>query len=556
MSDINSYLRQELPKLHKSNVHVAPNLPEKKLNNAVKSFKYAGSPDNVVALLDITVFGSGADGILFTGEQLIVKPTFADPIAIKFNEIVKVRFEETNPKFPHVIIVTKEEKIKLENMSTSCSYSELTRILNHVLTQFEDFKEQRQSIPLEEMSEQLKIAYLKIIVNMAYANDQVIDRNELAEIFLLMNRLGLEQQSRFDVRSYLFNQEGLLETKKLFEEMNSNIVEGQHNTVHISLAKDLINIFFSTQSRDLRQFEFFNQNRSLFQINEADISIIIEALEMDYKLLEEDFTDDKMKKAFSELSAKAAAVGTPLAAVYLSGSVIGMSAAGMTSGLAMLGMGGVLGFSSMATGIGVAILIGVGTYAGVKKLTGSDELSKYKRKQLMLNEVIKQTQDTISTIVGDINYVTSRLNQTIEKVSQVSGNANALLEVNAKLRQQMSMLKGITGAADILNHKVHEAEGDSNKLKCPLILDISKLQALTTEPTKKKFYDFIMDFYVEEEVVVEKNNEKQTVKRLVVDNSKKAEFLQLSKAFDVIGYFNVSDVLAGKTKQALTGLFT
>ena len=556
MSDINSYLRQELPKLHKSNVHIAPSIPEKKLNNAVKSFKYTGNPDNVVALLDITVFGSGADGILFTGEQLIVKPTFADPVAIKFNEMVTVRFEETNPKFPHVIVVTKEEKFKLENMSTSCSYSELTRILNHVLTQFEDFKEQRQSIPLEEMSEQLKIAYLKIIVNMAYANDQVIDRNELAEIFVLMNRLGLEQQSRFDVRTYLFNQEGLLETKKLFDEMNSNIVEGQHNTVHISLAKDLINIFFSTQSRDLLQFEFFNQNRSLFQINEADISIIIEALEMDYKLLEEDFTDDKMKKAFSELSAKAAAVGTPLAAVYLSGSVIGMSAAGMTSGLAMLGMGGVLGFSSMATGIGVAILIGVGTYAGVKKLTGSDELSKYKRKQLMLNEVIKQTQDTISTIVGDINYVTSKLNQTIEKVVQVSGNASVLLEVNTKLRQQMSMLKGIAGAADILNHKVHEAEGDSNKLKCPLVLDISKLQALTTEPMKKKFYDFIMDFYVEEEVVVEKNNEKQKVKRLVINNSKKAEFLQLSKAFDVIGYFNVSDVLAGKTKQALTGLFT
>ena len=65
-----------------------------------------------------------------------------------------------------------------------------------------------------------------------------------------------------------------------------------------------------------------------------------------------------------------------------------------------------------------------------------------------------------------------------------------------------------------------------------------------------------LTFYIEEEVVVEKNNEKQTVKRLVIDNSKKSEFLQLSKAFDVIGYFNVSDVLAGKTKQALTGLFT
>ena len=66
--------------------------------------------------VDITVFGSGADGILFTGEQLIVKPTFADPVAIKFNEMVTVRFEETNPKFPHVIVVTKEEKFKLENI--------------------------------------------------------------------------------------------------------------------------------------------------------------------------------------------------------------------------------------------------------------------------------------------------------------------------------------------------------------------------------------------------------------------------------------------------------
>ena len=65
-----------------------------------------------------------------------------------------------------------------------------------------------------------------------------------------------------------------------------------------------------------------------------------------------------------------------------------------------------------------------------------------------------------------------------------------------------------------------------------------------------------MDFYVEKEVIVEKNNEKQRVKRLVVDDSKKADFLQLSKAFEVIGYFNVGDVLAGKTKQALTGLFT
>jgi hypothetical protein len=68
------------------------------------------------------------------------------------------------------------------------------------------------------------------------------------------------------------------------------------------------------------------------------------AIQQDFKMLREDFSDDALKRSMKELTAKAGAVGVPLAAVYLSGSVIGMSAAGITSGLATLGLGGVLGF--------------------------------------------------------------------------------------------------------------------------------------------------------------------------------------------------------------------
>lgn len=437
-----------------------------------------------------------------------------------------------------------------------CKLDELGKIIQHVTQGFDKYTEQRQAVPLEEMDEKLKLAYLKIIINMTYENDQVIDKKEMAEIFLLMNRLGLNQETRFEIRTYMFTPDKLQETSVLFDELNQHIIDGQLHTVHISLAKDLINIYFSTQSRDLSKFDFLNQNRHLLQIKQSDLDIVVLALETDYKLLEEDFTDDKMTAAFKELSAKAAAVGTPLAAVYLSGSVIGMSAAGMTSGLAMLGMGGILGLSSMATGIGVAILIGVGTYTGVKKLTGSDELSNYKRKQLMLNEVIKQTQNTISTIVDDINYITGKLNGTIEQVTALTDNVTAIKDLNSKLKQQIAMLKGISGAADILNGKAHNAEGASNKLKCPAILDLSKLEALTSEPTKQKFYDYIRSFYIEKESVEDKNNDTQVVKKWVIDPSKKAEFAQLAKAFEAIGYFNVSDVLAGKTKQVLSGLFS
>lgn len=551
MSSINVYLREELKKVSNDRVYIAPNIPEKKLNKAINSFKYEGNPENIIALVDITLLGSGADGLMFTGEKLIFKDIFADPVHIDYESITKVTASATE----EVTITTKNKYISMKNMPF-CKLDELGKIIQHVTQGFDKYTEQRQAVPLEEMDEKLKLAYLKIIINMTYENDQVIDKKEMAEIFLLMNRLGLNQETRFEIRTYMFTPDKLQETSVLFDELNQHIIDGQLHTVHISLAKDLINIYFSTQSRDLSKFDFLNQNRHLLQIKQSDLDIVVLALETDYKLLEEDFTDDKMTAAFKELSAKAAAVGTPLAAVYLSGSVIGMSAAGMTSGLAMLGMGGILGLSSMATGIGVAILIGVGTYTGVKKLTGSDELSNYKRKQLMLNEVIKQTQNTISTIVDDINYITGKLNGTIEQVTALTDNVTAIKDLNSKLKQQIAMLKGISGAADILNGKAHNAEGASNKLKCPAILDLSKLEALTSEPTKQKFYDYIRSFYIEKESVEDKNNDTQVVKKWVIDPSKKAEFAQLAKAFEAIGYFNVSDVLAGKTKQVLSGLFS
>lgn len=133
---------------------------------------------------------------------------------------------------------------------------------------------------------------------------------------------------------------------------------------------------------------------------------------------------------------------------------------------------------------------------------------------------------------------------------------SAIKDLNSKLKQQIAMLKGVSGAADILNGKVHDAEGASNKLKCPVHLDLSKLEALTSEPTKKKFQDYIRGFYIENELVEDKNSDTQVVKKWVIDTSKKVEFAQLAKAFEAIGYFNVSDVLAGKTKQALSGLFS
>ncbi|MCB9674836.1 MAG: TerB family tellurite resistance protein [Alphaproteobacteria bacterium] len=72
-----------------------------------------------------------------------------------------------------------------------------------------------------------------------------------------------------------------------------------------------------------------------------------------------------VKNAFKEAAANVAAVGVPVGAVAASGSVWGLSAAGITSGLAALGMG-----FGMVSGIGTCIALGFVSYRGVRWMLG------------------------------------------------------------------------------------------------------------------------------------------------------------------------------------------
>ena len=72
-------------------------------------------------------------------------------------------------------------------------------------------------------------------------------------------------------------------------------------------------------------------------------------------------TDHQWQKLGGDVAASLASAGVPIAAVAVSGSVFGLSAAGITSGLAALGLG-----MGMATGLGVAVGIGVGSYFSVR----------------------------------------------------------------------------------------------------------------------------------------------------------------------------------------------
>jgi predicted nuclease with TOPRIM domain len=239
-----------------------------------------------------------------------------------------------------------------------------------------------------------------------------------------------------------------------------------------------------------------------------------------------------------EVLTKAGSAGVPLAAIYISGSVVGMSAAGITSGLATLGLG--LG---MTGGLVVVGLISILTYKGLKHLTGANELDKYKTRELMLQEVIKQTQKTISILINeDINYFIQRLN-------------NLSLEHSIdkeKIQKLSNMFAQYQGTMKELDNKNSNYQNKANRLTCPRILDISRLESMTREPTKKPLFDFIVSNYEKKKV---KRDGVESIEYVLKPKVETSVLEKMGKVFEVLGYFDMSNIVKDKANNIIGGLF-
>ena len=541
MGNINLFIKENVKTIG-SGVHIAPNIPEKKLNNAIKGMSCESFYESILAIQDGTVFGASDEGFVFTGEKMVHHKhgsfMYSEIDSVEYKKDVSID-KNGKEKTDEYILISKNGKNYKFDFLYDIKKKALADFLNKIITEFEDYEEEDQLKTISEMSDELKIAYLKIIINMTFIDDENIDEKELAELFLLMTRLELDKESRFAVRAYIteISKENIQSTESLIETIKNNSEVSHHQSLMISLAKDLINVYFSTKDTTSRDFKFLDENKNLFELSDEEIALAYDTVENDYKLLTEDLDDDAIKKNAKELAGKAAAAGVPLAAVYISGSVIGMSAAGITSGLATLGMG-----MGMTGGLAVIGIIGVLSYKGVKHLTGANELDKYKTRELMLHDVIKQTQKTISLIIDDVNYIVQKLNDTILNHS----------DQTEKIKKLTHMMAQFQGALKSVDNKANAYQNSANRLQSPKILDVERFKSLTEEPTKKPLYDFVIVNY--ELKMIKIDNEK--VEKLVLKEDVKTETLdKISEIFKALGYFDMDNILKSKASGMIKGIF-
>jgi hypothetical protein len=537
---INIFIKENIKDIG-SSVYVTPEIPEKKLNNAIKAFNCEDVYKSILAIYDDTIFGSAKEGLVFTGEKMIHHKygefLYSNLNSVEYIKNVTIDDKGKEKKDEFIVIETKNNKHTLEYGLTGIDKKKFAEFLNKIITEFDDYKEENQLITISEMPDRLKISYLKIIVNMTFVDDQDIDEKELAELFLLMTRLELSRESRFEIRAYIteISINNIESIERLLEIIKDNSEVSHYQSLMISLAKDLINIYFSTKNTTERSFTFLEEHKDLLGLSDDEINLAYDTVENDHKFLKDNLDDSAIEKHVKELAAKAAAAGTPLAAVYISGSVIGMSASGITSGLATLGMG-----MGMTGGLAVIGIIGVLSYKGVKYLTGANELDKYKTRDLMLHDIIKQTHKTISQIIDDVNYIVQKLNDTILNHA----------EQTEKIKKLTQMIAQFQGALKSVDSKSNIYQNSANRLQCPKVLDDQRLKTLTSQPTKKPLYDFIIVNY-ELKIIKMDNNQ---VEKLILKEDINTEILEkMSEIFKVIDYFAMDKIIASKVTGALKG---
>ena len=551
--NVESIIKENAMKLKSnvSNVYISPDIPVKKLNNAIAAYGEGVQPGYVLALVDTTIFGSAKEGILLLGDRFY---NSRNKRAINYLDIKNV---EILPNYKSMSDGTQKEiepsiLIEIEG-APKHSYDEILFGINkegfkelidiikeEVGTEDVELDSTNQMLPLAMMSDEIKELYIKFLCNTTYLDDGQIDSREYAEIMTLIAINSMNHDSRMKIRMYMYNMDDMEDPDEILEKIKELVPAGSVDAVVLSLFKDAVNIRWDALCNSAKEDRFINELQHILDVDDGKAEFIIDEIQRNKDILNKRQNDDQIKKNFKEAMAKAGAVGVPMAAVYLSGSVIGVSAAGISSGLATLGMGGILGFSSMFTGIGVAVLLGVGAYKGVRTFSGLDEVEKNKEREMMLKEVASNAQKTLNYLVEDINDINDQLQQLFAEKDLANEKTRILALKLSKLMGQMGR------GAQYTTNKMGYATKEQVICQLPRSINMDVVEKLSTASIPQEAKDNLLKVYSKQET----DEKQQLINNCLDPDCSEEELKDAYSTLEAMGYFKLSENAMASAKNA------
>ena len=312
-----------------------------------------------------------------------------------------------------------------------------------------------EKVIVEGLPEEAMKCYLSVLVWLVHTDDKRIDEGEMCEIQLLMTQRRCSVDVRQAVRGHLENPSSL-DARKQIDHMLEHVPAAGTDTqlaLKCALLKDAIRMCRATSEGPAREQRGVRELAAMLDLDDEKVRFIETLASRTRRILDGELSDSQIAAAAKDLAARATSVGVPVAAVYLSGSVTGLSAAGIASGLAALGLGGVLGLSAMVSGIGVAIIVGGTAYKGVRWVLGGSERDRTSLRELMLQEVLRIHQGAIINLGEDMSHFGKRI---AALASETERNRDAI----DRLSWEVTLLSRSAGALTKLGEHASGFERD------------------------------------------------------------------------------------------------
>ncbi len=299
-----------------------------------------------------------------------------------------------------------------------------------------------ESLDLAKVSEHNRLAFYGSLFAIAFADDS-IDKEEVELIFGIMELDGMSDVGKRKVQSYI------IEPPSLYACLKS--LEYADEPLRYALMVNLVDTVWANDELDSNEEEAIELAKQQLKVTEEQLAAIKAFIQKIREIRDRGLDDNYAADAIKTAAAGLSAVGVPVAAVWLSGSVIGLSAAGITSGLA--GLGALIGIGGMIPGIGVAILLGTGIFMGINTLLDTGDKSKKSQlqaeKERKAQLVIKNMQGAIDQLVDQIIHLQEKTTTLEVGAASAEANREAIKILTERLRfmqQSVAKRKQASGA--------------------------------------------------------------------------------------------------------------
>lgn len=252
----------------------------------------------------------------------------------------------------------------------------------------------------------------------AAAADGELDRDEIVKLYEIVDTSRLCAEDRARVQGFIISPPRVEECL---------VALSGHTEMAYSVGIGLLEVVMADNIVTPEEQQFIVHCFRTLGINRQQFEAMAHFVETAKRVAEQGLDDNTAERALKSAASGLAAVGIPMTAVYLSGSVLGLSAAGITSGLAALGLG-----FGMVPGIGTAVLLGTAVFVGVRTVLGD---SKKKKETRVRCERERKAQLVIQNLQEAIAALFDRLAAVEGRVATMEQDNEELLELKSRLQQ-------------------------------------------------------------------------------------------------------------------------